>query len=165
MFVVSFLQVYRVLVYTHTHTHSVTDVWWLKPALDIKWGLLFVWWFSLPCKDGICSIAVGVGAPQCVSELCFWSSVQVRRVCSIPTGWGPIWLFLHCIYSPWVCSLCQFFHVVWVHSFLHHSQPYLNSEYVCNWLWCLSVHCLRRDSLRSGSRTAVFVNLGPLWDL
>ena len=58
---------------------------WLETAVDIVLKLLFALLLSQPSNGRVYFLAIGVGAPKSVSELCFWSAV-CRQVCGTLTG-------------------------------------------------------------------------------
>lgn len=58
---------------------------WLETAVDIELKLLFALLLSQPSNGRVYFLAIGVGAPKSVSELCFWSAV-CRQVCGTLTG-------------------------------------------------------------------------------
>ena len=137
-------------------------VWGPETALNVEWGLLFALWVLLPCQRPVCFLAVGVGAPRSISELCFWAVVGSRWDWSAPTGRGAIeWSSTGAVHL-WVCSVVLLVTCfVGSHCCWHHARPRFNPEDGSNQPWCPSDVVFIRPPVQTQWVTC----LHPLWEL
>ena len=90
-------------------------LWWPGLALAIEQDLPFARGCHCTVRGGLCSLAIGVEAPRCVSELRFWAVVQDRWDWSTPTG-REVTEYSSCGADPLrVCSVVSPFTLVQAH--------------------------------------------------
>ena len=116
-------------------------LWVLELALDIKWGLLFVLWLSLPCQGpGVfpsCwsrSLQICLFL-RCISEL--WCEVD-DRIGVLPLGEEPLSIPLPEVFTSECALLYHLSPIVWahkVHYCWHCPQPHFNLGNASNWPW------------------------------